>query len=109
MTSTTYLAVVGPNCAFSGSVPRTLAEVTDGTGTTMVVIDAPYSRAVHWMSPHDVSDEEVLAFGPESKFNHPGDFHAAFLDGHVKAIPQDIDRETLRGLLTIAGGEAVED
>ena len=108
LTSTTYLAVVGPDCAFSGSVPRTLAEIKDGTRTTMTVIDAPYSRAVHWMSPHDISVEEVLALSPESEFSHPGDFHAAFLDGHVKALPQDIDRETLRGILTIAGGEEIE-
>jgi prepilin-type processing-associated H-X9-DG protein len=61
------------------------------------------------MSPHDLSGEEVLAFGPESKFSHNGVFQAAFLDGHAKAIPQDIDRETLRGILTIAGGEEVSD
>lgn len=108
-TPTTYLAVVGPDCAFSGSVPRKLSEVTDSTGTTMIVIDAPHDRAVHWMSPHDISDEEVLAFGPKSQFSHNGVFAAAFLDGHAMPIPQDIDRETLHGILTIAGGEEVRD
>jgi prepilin-type processing-associated H-X9-DG protein len=107
LTSTTYLAVVGPDCAFTGSVPRTMSEVTDRTGITLMVVDAPYSRAVHWMSPHDLSVEEVLAFGPESKMNHNGVIQAAFLDGHAKPVALDIDRELLRGLLTIAGGKEV--
>ena len=105
---TTYLAVVGPDCAFSGSVPHKLSEVTDGTGDAIFVVDAPFDQAVHWMSPHDVSAEEVLAY-PKAKMNHGGVFQAAFLDGHAKAVSLDIDREELRSMLTIAGGEAREN
>lgn len=102
---TSYLAVVGPDCAFSGSEPRKLSEVTDSTGKTIMVVEVHSDRAVHWMSPHDISPGEVLALCPDSKSNHPGIFQAAFLDGHAKAIPLDIDPNELRGMLTIAGGE----
>jgi hypothetical protein len=105
---TTYLAVVGPNCVFSGPNSRKLSEVTDDSEYTLMVVDAPHDRAVHWMSPHDISDEEVLTFSPESKLVHIVGFQSAFLDGQARVIPKDIDRQSLRGMLTIAGGEKIE-
>lgn len=105
---TTYLAVVGPNCVFSGPNSRKLSEVTDDSEYTLMVVDAPHDRALHWMSPYDVSEEEMLAFGPDSEFVHIVGFQAAYLDGHVGAIPKDIDKESLRGMLTIDGGEEIK-
>lgn len=105
---TTYLAIVGPDCAFRGSHSRTLAEITDGLSSTMVVFEAPSDRAVHWMSPNDISDEDLLLFGSNPYEIHAGITNALFLDCHVEAIPQDANSAELRAWMTIAGGEEVE-
>jgi len=106
---TNYLGVIGPDCAFSGSVPRELSEVTDDLGATIILVDVNCEQAVHWMSPHDASKEVMLEYGPESKTNHPGIILAAFLDGHVVSIYLDMDQDILRAMLTIAGGETISD
>ena len=106
---TTYLAVVGPNYAFAGSEPRALADIADGSSETIAIIDVPSKQAVHWMSPQDVTEEEVTAYGPDSQFHHPGSFQATFVDGHGKNLPTDIDKEVFLAMLTIAGGESIAD
>ncbi len=103
---TTYLAVVGPHSVFAGPVPRQPAEVTDDRATVLTVVDAPADRAVHWMSPYDISDEDLLALDAESKTNHAGVLLAAYLNGHVGATSKDVDAKVLRALVTIDGGEA---
>lgn len=108
-TLTTYLAVVGPDCAFSGHVGRTFAEVTDGPENTIALVDVPASRAVHWMSPHDIGPEEILGFDLETDLHHPGLFAAAFLDGRVEPIRIEFSPADLRAMLTIAGGEPKPD
>lgn len=105
---TTYLAVVGPDCAFVDGQSRDSSSVTDSRSSTIAVIDAHSERAVHWMAPQDISpaDLEVMIDG---KTTHPGVFLAAFLDGHTTALQPGIDRSVLRSLLTVAGGEALEE
>lgn len=104
---TTYLAVVGPRSVFAGPVPRQPAEVTDDPAAVLAVVDAPADRAVHWMSPNDISPDEFLTFGPESTTNHAGVLLVAYLDGHVGAISKDVDADVLRSSVTIDdGGEA---
>jgi len=106
---TTYLGVTGPHCAFNGSNPRKSADVADDRRGTLFVVDATADRAVHWMSPNDVSAEELVAFWPEQISNHAGVRLVAFLDGHVKAIQKDVDADVLRALTTINGGEALDE
>jgi hypothetical protein len=104
---TTYLAVTGAHCVFDGANSRRIADVRDGRNETILVVDAPPDRAVHWMSPEDASDQELLAFWPESKGQHASVRLAALLDGHVKAIPKDVDADALRAQTTMDGGEAI--
>ncbi len=106
---TNYLAVVGPECMFTGTDGRSIAEATDGTSTTIYLAEGPTDRTVHWMSPQDTNLEVVLAMDAESRTGHPGGFMAAYLDGHVDFIDFQIDREKLRGMLTIAGGEELAE
>lgn len=105
---TIYLGVLGPNCFFSGSEPRKLSEVTDDIAQTLAVIEVPADHAVHWMSPHDVSKDMLLAVDSELKSGHPGIAQAARVDGSVGSLSNDIDKQVLGGLLTINGGEDVD-
>lgn len=105
---TNYLAVVGPDCAFEGSVARKLSDVKDGVENTISVIDVGTDRAVPWMSPEDITLDAALELVPNAKMNHPGVIIAAFLDGHSTPIHQDIDPKILRALMTTAGGEEEE-
>jgi len=106
---TNYLAVIGPDCSFSGSVPRTISEIADGPTNTIMVIDVNREQVVHWMSPHDISMDEVLEYGLGSSMNHPEIILALFADGHTQAIDLDVDQGILRAMLTIAGGETIFD
>lgn len=104
---TTYLAVVGTRGAFTGSAPRETAEVKRNRSDVLTVIDAPSDRAVHWMSPNDISTDDFLTFGPETKTNHVSVlFLAAFLDGHTGSISMDLNADILRSTVTIDGEES---
>lgn len=106
---TTYVAVVGPEFLFSGSTPRAIDEVTDGTSQTITVVEIGHEHAVHWMSPEDVDEDFVLNTKGTMETGHPGIFLAGFLDGHAESIDLGIDRKVLRGLLTIAGHETFDN
>lgn len=107
--STTYLAVVGADCVFSEKGSRKTTDVVDGAAETITFLDVAWSRDEHWMSPEDISPKEVLEMFDSHETHHPGVYQAAFLDGHATAISEDVDREALRAMLTIAGGESLED
>jgi prepilin-type processing-associated H-X9-DG protein len=103
---TPYLAVCGKGMMFDGEKGRKLSEITDGTSTTIMFIESKPEREVIWTKPDDweFNEQQPLAgLGAQ-----PGRFNAAFADGSVQAIPTTIDPATLKALLTIAGGEAVQ-
>lgn len=109
---TTYLAVVGPECAMSGSVPWTFNDIADGLASTVWLLDAGDKHAVHWMNPNDLAVEEVLALSPNNKAhhtNHPGVLLAGFADGHVESIDLDTPKEKLQAMLTAAAGDSVPE
>jgi hypothetical protein len=56
---------------------------------------------------HDISDEDLLALDAESKTNHANVLLATYLDGHNSAISKEIDKDVLRSMVTIDGGEAM--
>lgn len=105
---TTYLAVVGPECVFDGSVGRSLNAIPGGHSNTAAIIDVPHEKAVHWMSPHDITIDEVLAINEKTDTQHSDVVIAGYLDGHVDPVDLRIDREVLRSMLTIADDRPTE-
>lgn len=97
---TTYVAVVGPDTMFPGSTPRTRDQVMH-TVSTICIVEVDADRAIHWMSPHDITLEDVLAEWPAKKSYHPGGAMAGYLDGSARLLPQDIDRGELRNDLMV--------
>ncbi len=107
---TTYVAVVGPECVFTGSTPRPLSEITDGDSNTIAFVEVDSSHAVPWMAPQDTDVEFLMGLTAESPLPHPGTFQAARVDGGTFSLfPSSIKPEALRGLLTVAGGKKGTD
>jgi hypothetical protein len=104
---THYLGVKGEGRFFGGGQDtRGLRDLTDGTSNTMAVVQVDDDRAVVWTKP---DDWEMQDAAPTAGLGHlhPSIFIAGFADGHISAVNPDIERERLKALLTISGGETV--
>jgi Type II secretory pathway, pseudopilin PulG len=102
---TTYLAVAASGGCFNPTEPRLIAEITDSSALTLMVIEVPAERAVPWMSPRDATEQSILSLASASKPPHPLGAQAACVDGTVRFIPANTQRETLRALISIAGND----
>jgi type II secretory pathway pseudopilin PulG len=105
---TTYCVVTSPAGCFPGAESRKLAEITDGTDQTIVVIEVPVANAVHWMSPRDVTAESFLKPIATDKPPHLSGAHVACADGSILFLPADTPQDKLRALLSIAGNDDAE-
>lgn len=104
---TTYLVPIGKGTIFADKKGVNLTKIPDGTSNTIITLETNPSHAVVWTKPDDfLVDQKDLLKGlvlPERK-----GFHAAFADGSVRWIHQNVDLMTLRALLTANGGETVD-
>lgn len=110
---TNYLAVVGPQTAWPGATPISMQDISDSSGMTIQLVEVANS-GIHWMEPRDMPWEQA-AQGinpPNSKLsissNHTVGANVAFCDSACRLLLNTLPNETLRGLLTIAGGEPIE-
>lgn len=104
---TLYFGVSGPDCCFHADTPTALTDIKDGTANTLIVVEVPQDRSVPWMCPQDAGESLIVGLGAGSKFPHTGGFQAAMADGSVRFISVNLDRSTLKALLTSSGGEVV--
>lgn len=104
---TTYLAVVTPHSIIRPGAPRRWSQITDGLCNTLMVIEAPTDRAVHWMSPDDADESLLLAFSPDNKLGHFGGLHALLGDGAVRFLSAELKSDVRRALISAAGGEVL--
>jgi len=102
---TVYLAVTAQGGFFGEDVPRKFTDVTDDPHETLMVIEAPFKNAVHWMAPRDADERVVLSLANEAELHHPGASVAAFVDGTVRAISDTISKSEFRRMISIAGDE----
>ena len=101
----TYLQVfVGKDAPFKDDFRKrmSIADFKDGTSNTLLIVEA--GEPVPWTKPAD------LAFdlkGPLPKLDGPfkDGFNAVFADGSVSFLKHLLKEETLRALITPAGGE----
>jgi type II secretory pathway pseudopilin PulG len=106
---TPYLAVVGDSCAFDGSDQGLkFQQFTDGTSRTVMLVEANADKAVEWTKPDDLTfdarnPKAGIAAGP-----HPGIWNAAFADGSVHVISDDVDPQTVKAMFTRNGGEQIQ-
>jgi hypothetical protein len=102
---TRYLAFSGKGALFDGATGKKFpADIPDGTSNTILVVEA--AKGVPWTKPEDLpfSDGKLVPLVTNPK---KGGFIAAFCDGSVRFLKNTIKEETLRALITPAGGEVI--
>jgi prepilin-type processing-associated H-X9-DG protein len=103
--TTTYLAIVAPNGCLMPEAPRRLAEITDGTASTLMVIEAGEESAVPWMAPVDADEFLVMSLGSTTKLHHAGGTNAGFVDGSVRFMKASIPADVRRAVISISGND----
>jgi prepilin-type processing-associated H-X9-DG protein len=80
---TAYFALTGPKTVFSGNVGIPMAEITDGTANTVMLVES--KRAIPWTKPEDVAYDSE---GPLPKLGglHEGGFNVLMADGAQKFL-----------------------
>jgi hypothetical protein len=106
-THTTYLAVVAPGGCFRPTRPRELLEITDDRDLTLMVIEVAAERAVHWMSPTDAGESEIVNLGTVTKLPHRSVAQAVTASGSVLLVGANSKPDKLRALISIAGNDDV--
>jgi hypothetical protein len=105
-TTTSYVGVVGEHAALGKTTGRRLRDMTDGTSNTLLVLEAKTS--IPWTKPEDLPMGTGNVFLEDLEI--PGLDSERLLygmaDGSVWEMKPS-DREELRKLITIDGGETV--
>jgi hypothetical protein len=114
---TSYLAVVGPETVWPEGEAHSTGDIQDGTSDTILVVES-HQSGIHWMEPRDLHTGQMAreinplhGQGICSCHGSPSDrgrghiAHAVLADGSVRALPNDLTREKIEALITIAGGE----
>ena len=103
---TTFRAIVGPDACFLPIKSRRLDEIIDPHEATVAIIDAPWDKAIPWMSPID-ADEAFIHALPESNYlQHLYGTNAAMVDGSVRLLKTGCPREARHAFVTISGKDA---
>ena len=104
--TTNYQVFVGKDALFENDQGIGVADVTDGTSNTIMIVEA--KEAVPWTKPDDLSFDPAAAPSLRGAGSpHPGGFHASMADGSVRFLKNTIDLNVLRALITRAGGEVI--
>jgi prepilin-type processing-associated H-X9-DG protein len=107
-THTPYFAIVGVNSCFPPTEPRKLADITDDHSQTLMVVEVGSELAVPWMSPTDVSEQEIVSFTATQERLHPGGMQTAYVDGHVQFLSNKTSAATIRALVSVAGHDEAD-
>ncbi len=97
---TTYLAPVGKGLMFTGDIDGVrIAEVTDGTSNTILLVQADEEHAVPWTSPQDLTVNLKEPAAGLVDYAGKGSL-VLFTDAAVASLRKGIDATLLAGLLT---------
>ncbi|MFK7734793.1 MAG: DUF1559 domain-containing protein [Pirellulaceae bacterium] len=98
---TNYLAPIHPQGILANEIPTKIREITDGTTSTILIVEGDISQAVNWMDPTDIDG----TLFPSTRGAHPGGTHAAMADGSVTFFQSNISSTLKDAMLTKDGNE----
>jgi len=101
--NTSYFAITGEGTLFSGKQGSRFADITDGTSNTIMFVEA--QRDIPWTKPEDIPLDQATP--PQLGGFANNGFNAAFADGSVRFMSNQVDPAMLKALITKAGGEVV--
>ena len=106
---TNYMVIVGNESMFPGEKSTKIADITDGTSNTIMVVETA-APGINWMKPHDLSIDDMsmeINGGPEEPGSyHPeGGIHVALADGSVHFLSDKTRKRELYNSVTKAGAE----
>jgi hypothetical protein len=104
--------ITGPGTMFPGAGTVTTASVTDGLPDTLMIVEVANAN-IPWTAPIDL-DVGTMSMkvndpkGPGISSPHRGGAHVVLGDGRTSLLREGIPEESLRALISIAGGEGVK-
>jgi hypothetical protein len=120
-----YFAIVDPRTAWPPDRGLALSEIKDDPDQTLLLIEFA-GRDVPWSKPEDLSFDEAIAILTDEstasathrlpqpyayfyKNAHGRGINVAFASGRTAFLPLPITRELATALLTVNGGEAIDN
>jgi len=87
-------------------------DITDGSSHTIIIAEDSDFSDGQWINGRNLFDQAFAInrapnFENDIRSRHPDGANAAFADGHVRFLAEEIDLETLAAICTRAGGEVV--
>jgi hypothetical protein len=110
--SCSYFLVNVPDGIFEGDQQTKIAEITDGTSNTIMVVEVTGAN-VHWAEPYDLGPQALTAAinsaadGTAISSVHVGGAHVVFADASVHFVADNVPPATVQALITKSDGQAV--
>ncbi len=105
---TRVVGFAGEGAVFGSETGIKFADVKDGLSNTILAVEAAPDKAVIWTKPDDLKWDPKDPLAALGKLT--GEISLVMMmDGAVRKLPKAIDKETLKALITISGGEEIDD
>jgi Protein of unknown function (DUF1559) len=101
---THYRVLVGGGSMWDWVQGTKFVQISDGLSNTIIVVEA--EEGVPWTKPDELEFDPQKAM-PKFGKAHKGGFYVLFGDGSVRFLNESLDAQTMKALITMAGGEVV--